>query len=101
MTGLEVLVPFRTVWVVSTVLVGLISQAAENTGAGDASGFAIAAIIAASCTGIATLISTIVGAVLKYRAYQARRHKRPPTRAELLRQRAKLDAQLRRAEEDA
>lgn len=89
---------FRALGIVSTALIGIISQAAQTAGGSSADGFAIAAIVAASFTGLASLITAIATAVVKIRQSKGRRR---PSRADLLRRKAELDRQLDALEEDS
>lgn len=89
---------FRVLGLVSTALVGIVSQAAQTAGGSSADGFAIAAIVAASFTGLASLITAIATAVVKIRQSKSRTRRRL-SRADLLRKKAELDKQLDALEE--
>jgi hypothetical protein len=94
-------VPVRVIWIGATAAIGLASQAAETAGGTDASGFALAAIIAASCTGAIGLIGAITNATLRFRAHAHGRRRRQLSGAERMLRRAELEAQLEElAEED-
>jgi hypothetical protein len=90
-------VPFRFLGIFVTSVVGIASEAASAASSTDARGYAVAAIIAASCTGAATVIGAVVSGLVRLR--QSNRRKRP-SRAELLRKRAELDKQLGALEDD-